>query len=102
VLDSSQVDHETGKWLGNNCYGAEKIDRFKKIYPATEIAKFYSDTLSDLPMAAFAKESYIVRGEKIVPWSSYDDGAARKRATRLRGLKQCGTLIHKKSEKWSR
>ena len=58
---ASKVDINTGKLLSKNCYGKEKVKRFQKIYPNKVISSFYSDSLSDIPMARLAKNSYLVQ-----------------------------------------
>lgn len=65
---ASKVDVETGKFLSRNCHGEEKVVRFREKFNGKEIDEFYSDSLSDLPMARLAKEAYIVRGEKLTLW----------------------------------
>lgn len=68
---ASLVDKKTGAYTGENCYGAEKPPRFRALYPDAVVEEFYSDSLSDTPMALLAKESFIVRGDNIMPWESY-------------------------------
>lgn len=65
-LIATEVDKKTGKLLSKNCYGEEKVRRFQK--EDLEIDTFYSDSLSDTPLAKIAKEAFIVRGEEITPW----------------------------------
>ncbi len=60
---ASKVDINTGKLLSKNCYGKEKVKRFQKIYPNKAISSFYSDSLSDIPMARLAKNSYLVHNK---------------------------------------
>lgn len=67
-LIASKVAMETGKFLSKNCYGKEKVKRFLDEYSQTKIEKFYSDSYSDAPMAALAKEAFIVKGNKIRKW----------------------------------
>lgn len=57
---ASIVDSKTGKLLSKNCYGEEKVVRFKKLYKNKKINNFYSDSKSDLPMAKIAKKSFLV------------------------------------------
>lgn len=83
-LIASKIDRYTGCCLGVNCYGAEKVRRFykeilntalpedlsydfknKKTLPIDE---FYSDSLSDSPLAKIAKTAYLVDGEKLKAW----------------------------------
>lgn len=68
---ASLVDPKTGAYTGENCYGAEKPPRFRALYPDAEIETFFSDSLSDTPMASLAKKSVIVRGNKRIPWAEY-------------------------------
>ncbi len=68
---ASLVDKKTGAYTGENCYGEEKPPRFRALYPDAAVEEFYSDSLSDMPMALLAKERFIVRGDNIMPWESY-------------------------------
>lgn len=65
---ASQVDPLTGKLVGPNCRGAEKVRRFYQMYPTGKIEEFYSDSMSDLPMAKIAAEAYIVQDNQIKEW----------------------------------
>lgn len=67
-LIASEVDYHTGEFLSSNCYGEEKVYRFKKLFPQKEIEVFYSDSHSDIPMAQLAKKAYIVKGERLSKW----------------------------------
>ncbi|MBQ7037033.1 MAG: GtrA family protein [Clostridia bacterium] len=68
---ASLADMHTGKYQGENCYGEEKPPRFYAVYPEGKVDAFYSDSLSDTPLARLAKESYIVKGEMLIPWEEY-------------------------------
>ena len=61
---ASKVDEKTGKLMGKNCYGKEKVIRYKEIYFDKKIVKFYSDSISDLPLANISKESFLVNLSK--------------------------------------
>ncbi|MBR5782657.1 MAG: HAD-IB family phosphatase [Clostridia bacterium] len=66
---ASRVDKKTGKYTGENCWGEEKVCRFRQLLPEAEIESFYSDSRSDTPMARLATgTSYLVYGDKRVPW----------------------------------
>lgn len=65
---ASKVDDKTGNFVSRNCYGEEKVKRFKKMYSTEKIDNFYSDSLTDLPLAQLAKSAYMVRGEKLKLW----------------------------------
>ena len=67
-LIASAVDKKTGCYTGNNCYGEEKVNRFSECYPGCKIKDFYSDSISDQPMADIAENSYLVRGCRLDPW----------------------------------
>lgn len=68
-LIATRMDRRTGRILGNNCHDAEKICRFLKEYPDEQVDAFYSDSLSDSPMAWFAKEAWLVKaGKELQPW----------------------------------
>ncbi len=67
-LIASRVDPRTGKHSGENCHGAEKVKRFFDLFPDAEVEAFYSDSLSDTPMAKLAKKAYLVSGETLQDW----------------------------------
>lgn len=59
-LIATNVDSETGSIMGNNCYGKEKVRRFREVYPDARVEQFYTDSLSDMPMANIADQYFIV------------------------------------------
>ena len=67
-LLASEVDEKTGKYTGLNCYGEEKVERLKKHTGNTKMDEFYSDSLSDSPLAELADASFLVDWDKITPW----------------------------------
>ena len=64
----SPVDKRTGRFLGPNCHGQEKVARFHARFPGAGIEEFYSDSHSDDPLAALAERAYLVKGERLLPW----------------------------------
>ena len=64
----SSVDCHTGKIIGENCKGEEKVKRLRRRYPDVIIEKFYSDSYSDQPLANLANEAFIVEGNIIDKW----------------------------------
>ena len=69
ALMASRVDKHTGLYTGENCYGQEKVQRFREYYKDEQIDSFYSDSLSDTPLAKLAKNSYIITPEgKVTNW----------------------------------
>lgn len=67
-LIASRVDRHSGWTLGENNHGEEKVRRLRREYPNTQIDEFYSDSLSDTPMAELARAAFIVKGSEISPW----------------------------------
>ena len=66
TLIASEVDIQTGHFYSENCYGKEKLARFREIFGEQEIDAFYSDSQSDFPLVRIAQEGFWVKGEKIV------------------------------------
>lgn len=67
-LIASVIDGKTGEFLGQNCYGNEKVQRFFQYFPQGNIEDFFSDSLSDKPMAEIAQRAFLVKKNKISPW----------------------------------
>lgn len=64
-LIASEVDEKSGKLLGLNCRGEEKVRRFREAYRDIVLEEFYTDSQADIPMTHWAKRSYFVKGEVI-------------------------------------
>ena len=79
-LIASRFDESTGKYIGKNCFGVEKIIRLYEVYPEIAIDNFYSDSLSDVPLAEKARKSFIVKRQEIMPWTDYKNTYWRKYA----------------------
>ena len=76
-LIATRMDRHTGRILGKNCRDHEKVTRFLREYPGETVDEFYSDSLSDAPMAKLADRAFIAIGrDDPVPWP--DMGARRK------------------------
>ena len=68
-LIATPMDKRTGKIEGRNCHDEEKVRRFQAEYPGAEVEEFFSDSLSDTPMARLAKRAFLVkRGRVLTPW----------------------------------
>ena len=65
---ASPVDQATGVYGGENCHGAEKVRRFREKYGEAPVEGFWSDSRSDAPMAALAKQAWLVTRDGIEPW----------------------------------
>ena len=68
ALIATPMDRKTGKILGNNCHDSEKVRRFYEEYPGAHTENFYSDSLSDSPMAEIADKAFMVTKHKLSPW----------------------------------
>ena len=77
-LMASRVCAESGKTEGENCWGEEKVKRFYEVFENGHIEKFYSDSLSDTPLALLADEAYIVKENDIISWEEYKPGFIKK------------------------
>ena len=44
------------------------MKRFNEVYPNETIDDFYSDSLSDLPLARMAHKAYLVKNQKVCSW----------------------------------
>ena len=67
-LIATEMDPHTGKINGANCRDVEKPKRFRASYPDASVDRFYSDSLSDSPMAELANEAYVVKKHRHFPW----------------------------------
>lgn len=61
-------DARTGKISGDNCKGSEKLRRYREVYGEEPIDSFFSDSLSDLPLASIAKKAFFVKDSSISEW----------------------------------
>ena len=64
----TRMDIRTGRITGENCRSEEKPRRFLEKFPAGRVDAFYSDSLADSPMAALAREAWLVKGDRLSPW----------------------------------
>ncbi len=56
-LMASKVDKHTGLYDGENCWGEEKVKRLYEKFPNAKCEEFYSDSLSDTPLAELADKA---------------------------------------------
>lgn len=71
LLIGTLADEKTGKITKQNCYGNQKVKRLNEILKNYKIKEFYSDSLSDAPLADLAEQSYIVLGDNLINWQKY-------------------------------
>jgi len=74
---ATDINKKNSHINGLNCYGKEKVRRLNKTYKDFTIEKFYSDSLSDNPLAEVAKEAYLVKKDKITPWQDYSKSSLK-------------------------
>ena len=67
-LIGTRMDKITGQITGKNCHDEEKVRRFYAQYPDAHTECFYSDSLSDTPMALIADRAFIVDHGNLSPW----------------------------------
>ena len=65
---ASPVHQKAGRYEGLNCHGKEKVRRFYECFPKGEIEEFYSDSLSDDPLAKLAKKAFLVKKDQLISW----------------------------------
>lgn len=64
----TEMEPISGRIIGANCKGKEKVRRFHEKYPEAQIEAFYSDSMTDFSLAELAKEAFFVQGNKRTPW----------------------------------
>jgi len=61
---ASEIDLETRK-ITRICFAQTKPEIFKEYFGTQSIENFYTDSLNDRPMFDYAKNVYMVKGDKI-------------------------------------
>ena len=61
---------KNGKILGNNCKNKEKINRLLLQFPNIDVKDAFSDSMDDLPMFKIAKNSYLVKKDKLIKYDT--------------------------------
>ena len=67
-LIATEMDIRSGRISGPNCHDAEKPKRFYALHPGARPEAFYSDSLSDAPMAEISEKAYLVKKYRLSPW----------------------------------
>lgn len=67
-LIATVMDKHTGQIIGENCHDTAKVRRFRELYGNAAPERFYSDSLSDSPMAEISESAFLVDKGKISPW----------------------------------
>lgn len=94
-LIASDINPKTGKFNKPNNSGEEKLKAFKKKYPKIIPDEMYSDDLKDKPLLDFAKNSFIVKGNKITNYKDYKPSIIKRIWDFFMNI------YHKKSEVWN-
>lgn len=67
-LIATKIDPLSGRMSGENCKGYEKVRRFRSVYNDAIIDEFFSDSLSDLPLAKESRKAFMVKNNNISRW----------------------------------
>ena len=67
-LIATPMNLYTGRIQGKNCHDEEKVRRYLEHYDRDSVENFYSDTLSDTPMAKLAARAWLVKDHQCFPW----------------------------------
>lgn len=62
----SSADLQTGK-ITRLCFRENKPACFAQLFPDAAADTFYTDSLNDRPMMLFAENSFLVKGERVIP-----------------------------------
>ena len=65
---ASDVEISTGMWIGRNCYGEEKLARFREKFGDRQIDEFYSDSVSDKYLAEISEKAFLIRRGRMEKW----------------------------------
>jgi len=64
-LIATRVDLSSGRIIGHNCYGSEKVRRIHEEMANESINETFSDHVSDEPLLQLGREAFIVKGETL-------------------------------------
>ena len=67
-LIGTRMDAASGRIEGENCHDGQKVLRLRERFPNAAIEDFYSDSLSDAPLAALAGRAFLVSGSRLTRW----------------------------------
>ena len=72
-LLATPMNPYTGKIMGKNCHDREKVRRFLEHFERDSVENFYSDSLSDTPMAELARRAFLIKDHQCLPWPGGND-----------------------------
>ena len=74
-LIATRMDRHSGEIIGKNCHDYEKVTRFYREFPGQRPENFYSDSLSDSPMARISERVWLVEDrETLRHWPETNGG----------------------------
>ena len=94
-LFATDIDMKTGKIIGNNCHGKEKVRLFYDKYPKAKIMKMYTDSVNDLPLIEEAKEGILVKKNDLYNYYEYKPNVL------VRFWRWGWGIYHKNEELWN-
>lgn len=69
ILLATQIDPQTGDRISPDCFDFEKVRRFRAEFGDDAcIENWYSDSITDAPMAALARNAFLVKRSGLTPW----------------------------------
>lgn len=74
---ASPLNPQTGLYEGERCHGEGKVRALRAAFPGRQIDSFYSDSLSDTPMAEMSREAWLVHKETLTRWPALRKDDAR-------------------------
>ena len=95
ALIATDIDPKTGKVVGPNCHGKEKVKRFYEEFPKGIVSEMYTDSINDLPLIAEAKNGYLVKKDKIYNYYEYKPNVL------VRFWRWGWGIYHKNEEVWN-
>ena len=62
---ATKYNTETGKIIGKNCYGKQKVIAYREEFKNRKPEAYVSDSLSDLPMMKYCGKGYLVKNGRL-------------------------------------
>ncbi len=67
-LIATAMDKKSGRIKGENCHDHAKVRRYQEQFPKEDIEEFYSDSITDAPLAKLSKYAFMVKKDRISDW----------------------------------
>lgn len=88
LVIATQMDPKTGKIVGENCRGEQKLIRLKESIKEPDIVRAYSDSMSDMPLLELAAKAFIVRKNRIIPLKEYKGRSPLRRLALRKSIEE--------------